>query len=189
MSDARRIAAAFQEAADNFVKLQEQAPVVAEAAAMLIESLKAGGKVMFCGNGGSAADSQHLSAELMGRYMRDRPALPALALSVDTSALTAIGNDYGYEHVFARQVEGIGRAGDVLVGLSTSGNSANVLAALEVARGKGIRTIGLTGAGGGRMAEACDLCIKVPATRTNRIQEMHIAVGHLLCGMVEDALF
>lgn len=189
MTDARTIAAAFQEAADNFVKLQEQAPLVAEAADMLIECLKAGGKVMFCGNGGSASDSQHLSAELIGRYMRDRPALPALALSVDTSALTAIANDYGYDHVFARQVQGLGQRGDVLVGLSTSGNSPNVLNALEAAREKGIRTLGLTGAGGGRMADACDLCIKVPATRTNSIQEMHIAVGHLLCAMVEDALF
>jgi D-sedoheptulose 7-phosphate isomerase len=150
--------------------------------------LRGGGKVLFCGNGGSAADAQHLAAELMGRFLRDRAPLAAVALTVDTSALTAIGNDYAFDEVFARQLRGLGRPGDALVAISTSGNSANVLKALAVAREAGIVTVGLTGASGGRMAGLCDLCIRVPATRTDRIQEMHIAVGHLICGLVEDAL-
>ncbi|HEV7369536.1 MAG TPA: D-sedoheptulose 7-phosphate isomerase [Arenibaculum sp.] len=174
--------------AENFRRLAAEASSVARAADLLVGALRGGGKVMFCGNGGSAADAQHLAAELMGRFLRDRAPLAAVALTVDTSALTAIGNDYSFDEVFARQIRGLGRPGDALVAISTSGNSANVLEALAVARAAGIATVGLTGASGGRMAELCDLCIRVPAARTDRIQEMHIAVGHLICGLVEDAL-
>lgn len=178
----------FGEIASNFGALQEQSDVVVAVATRMIEALRSGGTVLFCGNGGSAADSQHLAAELMGRFARDRAPMSALALTVDTSALTAIGNDYGYDEVFARQLRGIGRPGDVLIGLSTSGNSANVVAALEAARERGIVTIGLTGAGGGKMRTLCDICLCVPSNSTARIQEMHIAVGHMICQIVEDAL-
>ena len=148
-----------------------------------------GGKVLFCGNGGSAADAQHLAAEFVGRYLYDRPSIPALALTVDTSALTAIGNDYGYDQVFARQVSGLGQAGDVLVGLSTSGHSANVIQAVTIAKDRGLTTIGMTGESGGQLADLCDVCICVPSPHTNHIQEMHIAVGHYLCGVVEHHLY
>ncbi|WP_448208329.1 D-sedoheptulose 7-phosphate isomerase [Azospirillum sp. sgz302134] len=188
-SQADRVRDAFLETSRNFAAFAGQADEVAAAAGLMIEGLRAGGKVLFCGNGGSAADAQHLAAELTGRYLRDRPPLAAVALTVDTSALTAIANDYSYDEVFARQVRGLGRAGDVLVGISTSGNSRNVVAALEAARALGLRTIGLTGAAGGRMKELCDVCLCVPSTDTPRIQEMHIAAGHMLCELVENALF
>jgi D-sedoheptulose 7-phosphate isomerase len=188
MIEPARITHACLEISENFRRLSELSPQIAEMAGTLIGALRAGGKVMFCGNGGSAADAQHLAAELMGRYLRDRAPLPALALTVDTSALTAIANDYDYADVFSRQLLGIGRPGDVLVGLSTSGNSENVIRAITAAKELGIATIGLTGAGGGRMQTLCDQCLCVPATRTNSIQEMHIAVGHMLCGMVEEAV-
>lgn len=151
-------------------------------------ALDEGKKVIFCGNGGSAADAQHLAAELMGRFLFDRDPMAAVSLTVDTSALTAIGNDYGFENVFSRQLRGIGMSGDVLFGLSTSGNSANVVKAFEVARSMGITTIGLTGAGGGKMAELSDVLIAVPHKQTNHIQEAHIAIGHIICAMVEDNL-
>lgn len=173
---------------NHFARLHEVADAVACAAETMIDALQSGGAVIFCGNGGSAADSQHLAAELMGRYLRDRRPLPALALTVDTSALTAIGNDYGFADVFVRQLRGIGRSGDALVGLSTSGRSENVVRALRAAREMGIRTIGMTGAQGGVFPDLCDVCIQVPAERTNRIQEMHIAIGHILCGFIEEAL-
>ena len=156
---------------------------------MWIEALRNGNKIIFCGNGGSAADSQHLSAELMGRYKFDRHPLPAMSLTTDTSALTAIGNDYGYENVFSRPLKGIGKRGDVLVGISTSGNSRNVLEAFIVAKNMGIRTVAFTGQGGGKMKDAADICLNVPATATNSIQEMHIACGHIICGIVEAAMF
>ncbi len=174
--------------AANFGSLKQQAPAIVRAAEVATTTLVAGGKVIFCGNGGSAADSQHLAAELMGRYKRDRAPMAALALTVDTSALTAIANDYDYDQVFARQLRGIGRNGDVLFALSTSGNSANVITALAVAREMGVITIGLTGADGGKMKDACDFCILVPSSETNHIQEMHIAVGHMICGLIEDAM-
>lgn len=158
------------------------------AAALIVSALGAGGKVMFCGNGGSAADAQHLAAELVGRYRYDRRPLAALALTVDTSALTAIGNDYGFNLVFARQLRGIARPGDVLFGISTSGRSPNVIEGLRIARDLGVRTIGLTGAGGADMAPLCDVLISVPSSETNHIQEMHIAVGHMICGIVESEL-
>jgi D-sedoheptulose 7-phosphate isomerase len=183
-----RIERNLDEVADNMRQLKVEAPAIEAAAAAIIRSLRAGGKVIFCGNGGSAADAQHLAAELMGRYLKDRAPLPALALTVDTSALTAIANDYGYVEVFARQLRGIGRRGDVLVGISTSGRSPNVVKAFETARELGISTIAFTGMPGGRLAEAADIAIRVPAGRTNSIQEMHIVVGHMLCGFVEEAL-
>jgi len=173
---------------NNFGQLIYQSESIAAAADMSIGALTAGGKIIFCGNGGSAADSQHLAAELMGRYKRDRDPLPAMALTVDTSALTAIANDYHYDQVFSRQLGGIGRAGDILIALSTSGDSANVLYALEKAREIGISSIGLTGNTGGEMKSICDICICAPSAETNHIQEMHIAIGHMICGIIEDRI-
>lgn len=161
----------------------------AAAAAMVTAALRAGRKLMLCGNGGSAADAQHWAGELVSRFHYDRPGLPAIALTVDSSILTAIGNDYGYARVFARQVEALGQAGDVLFTLSTSGNSPNILDALEAARARGIATVGFTGAGGGRMAALCDICLRVPSDSTPRIQEGHEVLGHAICAMVEAAIF
>ena len=141
---------------------------------------------MFCGNGGSAADAQHWAAEIVGRFQKERPGMAALALTTDTSILPAIGNDYGYDRIFARQVEGLGREGDVLVGSSTSGNSGNVLAAIETARAKGIRVIGFTAKGGGKMADLCDVLLVVPSVFTARAQEIHEIMGHIICELVED---
>lgn len=174
--------------AKNFEALAALEDVVQDAIGVVGDALERGNKIVFCGNGGSAADAQHLAAELVGRYLIDRAPLPALALTVDTSALTAIANDYSFDEVFARQLGGVGQTGDVLVAISTSGNSRNVLRAIEVAREKGIKTIGLTGQSGGQMRQLCDICICVPSDRTNHIQEMHIAVGHMVCGDVERRL-
>jgi len=174
--------------AKNFEALAQLDAVVLSAIDAVTSTLKGGGKVIFCGNGGSAADAQHLAAELVGRYQMDRPPFAALALTVDTSALTAIANDYAFDEVFARQLRGIGQAKDVLIALSTSGNSGNVLRAIEAARESGIGTIGLTGQSGGAMRQLCDICICVPSERTNHIQEMHIAIGHMICGAVERRL-
>lgn len=174
-----------EKVSENFIQLSSLAAEISAASEMLVVALKKGKKIIFCGNGGSAADSQHLAAELMGRYLVDRDPLPAIALTVDTSALTAIGNDYSYEDVFARQLKGIGQEGDVLVALSTSGNSKNVIKAAHTAKEKGIPILGLTGSSGGKMDAICDLCIKVPSQQTNHIQEMHIAIGHMICGAVE----
>lgn len=182
------ICAYFAESARLLGRLDAIAADVRRAADTWIDALSSGGKVMFCGNGGSAADSQHLAAELMGRFLSDRAPLPALALTVDTSALTAIGNDYGYEHVFARQVRGIGRKGDVLVGLSTSGNSANVVKAFEAARQMGITGVAFTGASGGALGELADVLLAVPHDQTSHIQEAHMAIGHVMCGIAEAAL-
>ncbi len=162
--------------------------VVTESAHALTMALKTGHKVLLCGNGGSAADAQHLAAELTGRYEAvSRRALPAIALTTDTSALTAIGNDLGYERVFARQVEAHGQAGDVLIGISTSGQSPNVIAAVQQARQQGLQTIGLLGRDGGELATLVDLAIVVPSDATPLIQEMHITIGHVLCAMIDDA--
>lgn len=155
---------------------------------IIATSMGSGGKLMLCGNGGSAADSQHLAAEFTGRFIKDRRPLPALALSTDTSALTCISNDYSYDDVFSRQVAGLGRKGDCLIGISTSGNSANVLRAVESAKEMGIRTIGLLGRDGGKLAKLCDMSIIVPSSVTARIQEAHILIGHTICGAVEVAL-
>jgi len=157
-------------------------------AEVVVDSLQGGGKVMFCGNGGSAADAQHLAAELVGRQNFDRPAAAGLALTVDTSALTAVGNDYGYEDVFSRQVEALGRPGDVLFGISTSGRSPNVVRALAAARAAGITTVALTGANPRDMAGA-DHVVAVPADETAKIQELHIVCGHIVFALVEQARF
>ena len=172
-------------AADAMRRLADCAPVIREIAETCAAALRNGRKVMFCGNGGSAADSQHLAAELVGRYKLERPAMRSIALTTDTSILTAVGNDYGYDDIFRRQVEGLGEEGDVLIGLSTSGNSRNVLRAFEQAKVMGITTVAVTGAGGGAMGEAADITLAVPATVTNHIQEMHITCGHLICELVE----
>jgi len=163
-------------------ELQVNVERVADACA---GAIAAGGKVMFCGNGGSAADSQHLAAELVGKLVFDRPGMAGLALTVDTSALTAIGNDFGYEFVFARQVEALGRAGDVIVGITTSGRSKNVLRALEAARARGIVTVAMTGQARGPVAEAADYWLAVPHTETQKIQEGHIVLGHIFCALIE----
>jgi D-sedoheptulose 7-phosphate isomerase len=162
---------------------------VEAASALFTETLGAGRKVLLAGNGGSAADAQHIAGELVSRFYFDRPALPGLALTTDTSILTAIGNDYGYEQVFSRQVQGLGQAGDLFVGISTSGKSPNIIAACQAARAKGLKVLGLTGAGGGVMAEHCDLVVRAPSASTPMIQQVHIVVGHILCALAEAALF
>ncbi|MBQ1679930.1 MAG: D-sedoheptulose 7-phosphate isomerase [Bacteroidales bacterium] len=177
---------------DTMARIRQDADLIAAIARgidLMTACFRNGGRVYFCGNGGSAADAQHLAAEFSGRFYFDRPVLPADALHCNTSYLTAVGNDYGYEQVFARLISGLGRKGDILVGLSTSGNSANILRAFEVCREKGVTTIAMTGASGGRMKELADLLINIPATDTPRIQEAHITVGHILCERVEDNIF
>ncbi len=178
----------IREAADQLEQLETLAPVIAAIAVQLIAVLRNGGKVMFCGNGGSAADSQHLAAELEGRFLLDRQPYAAVALTTNTSSLTAIGNDFGFEAVFERQVRGLGTAKDALVAISTSGHSPNVLRAVEAAREIGLITIGFTGSSGGKMAPLCDLSLRIPSTSTPRIQEMHILAGHIVCDIVERAL-
>lgn len=177
---------------DTMARIRQDADLIAAIARgidLMTACFRNGGRVYFCGNGGSAADAQHLAAEFSGRFYFDRPVLPADALHCNTSYLTAVGNDYGYEQVFARLISGLGRKGDILVGLSTSGNSTNILRAFEVCREKGVTTIAMTGASGGRMKELADLLINIPATDTPRIQEAHITVGHILCERVEDNIF
>lgn len=147
--------------------------------------IEKGGKIFFFGNGGSAADAQHLATELTARYRQDRAAIAAIALTTDTSALTAIGNDYGFERLFSRQIEALGRKGDLAIGISTSGNSPNVLKAFEQCRAQGITTVGFTGKTGGKMLPLCDIALRVPSSTTARIQEMHITLGQMLCGALE----
>ena len=159
---------------------------IQQSAQLLVQCLKDGGKVLICGNGGSAADSQHFAAELTGRYKRERKGLPAIALSVDTSALTAIGNDYGYEFVFSRQVQALANKGDIIFGISTSGNSANVLNAFKIGKEIGCKNIGLSGRDGGVMNELCAINLIVPSNDTPRIQEVHILVIHALCDIIEN---
>lgn len=159
---------------------------VARAVEMIRASLAAGGKLLVAGNGGSAADAQHIAAELTGRFLREREALPALALHTNTSALTAIGNDYGYEQVFARELAAHARPGDVFLAISTSGGSKNILLAIEEARKRKVVIIGLTGESGGQMRAVCDLCLCVPSKTTARIQEMHITIGHTICELLEE---
>ena len=152
-------------------------------------ALRGGNKIIFAGNGGSAADAQHLAAELVSRFKHNRPGLPALALTTDTSVLTAIGNDYGYECLFARQLNALSTAGDVFIAISTSGRSPNVLRGLEEARRKAVVTVGLTGQPGGDMPPLCDYCIRIPSGDTAKIQEGHIVLGHIICGLIERELF
>ena len=176
-------------ASDNFLKLENQCDNISEAISKIYESLLGKNKIIFCGNGGSASDSQHLAAELVGRYKIDRDPLAAISLAVDTSALTAIGNDYGYEQVFSRQLAAIGNSGDVLVAISTSGESKNILRAVEMARDMQIFTIALTVEKKSSLSNVVNLSINVPSNETNHIQEMHIAIGQLICGVIEDKFF
>lgn len=168
--------------------LEASSDVIEAIAGKMTACLREGGKICFMGNGGSAADSQHLAAEFVGRFQMERGALPSIALTTDTSILTAVANDYGYEAVFERQVEALVRAGDVVVGISTSGNSPNVLKAMRKAAAAGACTVGFTGESGGRLAEECELCLKVPSGKAARIQEGHILAGHSLCELVEENL-
>lgn len=168
-------------------QLHAQEDAFERAAILLTDCLLRGNKVLWCGNGGSASDSQHLAAELVGRFRRPRSALSSIALTADTSVLTAIANDWGYDHVFERQVEALGQPGDVVVGISTSGNSRNVYAALARARKLGAATIAMTGKTGGRIAAVADVCLRVPSADTARVQEAHILCGHILCDWVELA--
>jgi D-sedoheptulose 7-phosphate isomerase len=182
--------ASLRESGSSMRRLEHAcAGAVAAAAEAAIVCLRNGGTMYFCGNGGSAADAQHLAAELAGRYTMDRPPLPAVALTTNTSSLTAIGNDFGYDQVFSRQLEGLGTAGDVLVALSTSGGSRNVMRAIDAARRMGLTVIGFTGAKGSSFAAKCDFALITPSFSTPRIQEGHIAMGHALCELIERTLF
>jgi len=167
----------------------EQAEHIAQVGLRFAISLAKGNKILFCGNGGSAADAQHLAAEFVNRFLMDRPPLPAIALTTDSSILTAIGNDFGFEQVFVKQVSALGKPGDILVGISTSGNSDNIILALSEARELGMVTLGLTGNQGGKMGGLCDILINVDSDRTPLVQEIHIAVGHLLCSLTDYYLF
>ena len=162
---------------------------IEEVAQMCVELYKGDKKTILAGNGGSAADAQHIAAELVGRYGFDRPSIPSLALTTDTSNLTAIGNDYGYDQVFSRQLEGMGQAGDIFIGISTSGNSLNIIKAFESAKKKGIKTVALTGRDGGEMAKMADVALVVPSDSTPRIQESHILIGHIICDIIEKETF
>lgn len=183
-----RLESEFKKIADNFIQLNKQIPSIMKIVQLCISCLQDGNKIMFCGNGGSAADSQHLAAELVGRYKINRLAMNVIALTTDTSILTAVGNDYGYDTIFERQVEGLGRAGDILIGLSTSGNSLNVVNAVKKAKELGITTISFTGENGGELKKISDIVLTVPSDQANHIQEMHIATGHLICHEIEKAL-
>jgi D-sedoheptulose 7-phosphate isomerase len=185
------IAAEFEKAVAGMQRLQADEALHADlvrAVEACVASLRAGGKLLFAGNGGSAADAQHWAGELVSRFYYDRPGLAAVALTTDSSILTAIGNDYGYDYTFARQVEALGRAGDVLVAISTSGNSPNIVRAAEAARALGMTVLGFTGCGGGRLAPLSDICFRMPSDETPRIQEGHEVVGHLLCALIEAGM-
>ena len=203
MTDSARSPGAQAAQAQDLIRLQVAASIavkeqllasegvlqqVAALAASCLASLRAGGKVIFAGNGGSFADAQHLSAEFTSRFMFDRAPLASLALGTNNSAISAIGNDYGYEQVFARELQGIARPEDIFIPISTSGNSANLLAAVKVANASGIKTVALTGDTGGQLKQLCE-CICMPSGETARIQECHILVGHIICGLVETAYF
>lgn len=168
---------------------QKLMDLIQEVALKCVEVYKNGNKTLIAGNGGSAADAQHIAGEFVSRFYFDRPGLASMALTTDTSIMTAIGNDYGYEKLFSRQVQANGVKGDMFIGISTSGNSANVIEALKECKEKGIITVGLTGEKGGKMAELCDYCIKVPSNETPRVQEAHILIGHIICAVVEEAIF
>ena len=185
----KSIKATLKEISDNFSNLAEKSiPQIEEASNLIIKSLKNNKKIMFCGNGGSAADAQHLSAELVGRYMKDRKPIASVALTTDTSVITAISNDFSFNDIFSRQVESIGNEGDVLYAISTSGKSKNIIAALNAAKNLKIKTIGITGIEDNGFNELCDISINVPASRPDRIQEMHIAIGQIICEILESEL-
>jgi D-sedoheptulose 7-phosphate isomerase len=182
----------LRESADVLAKMmadEKLAGGVQAIAQACVVALRAGNKLLFMGNGGSAADSQHLAGEMVSRFAFDRPALPAFALTVDSSVMTAIGNDYGYEHLFARQVQGVAREGDILFGFSTSGSSPNILAALEAGRKMGLVTVGMTGNRKARITQMVDHCVEIPSASTPKIQEGHIIVGHIICGLIEEQMF
>ena len=166
----------------------EQVSRIAQAAGLLTDAIRGGHKVIWSGNGGSATQGQHMAAEFVGRFRQERRALPSISLTENMASVTAIGNDYAFDQIFSRQLEGLAQPGDVAVGLSTSGNSPNVVKGLQKAKALGIRTVGLTGGTGGAMAALCEVCLCVPSTVTARIQEVHLAIGHILCGLVEDGL-
>jgi D-sedoheptulose 7-phosphate isomerase len=179
----------FEQLSKQLLELKSESETVVKIADMCVNALRNGHKVIWCGNGGSAAQSQHLAAELVGRYKLDRPAMNSISLTVDTSNLTAIGNDYGYDVVFSRQLQGVGQSGDILIGLSTSGNSKNVLLAFEMAKQKDIKTVALVGARGGAMRDMADISLCVPADTSAHIQEIHITVGHLICDLIEQEFY
>ncbi len=188
-SDSSTVSRSLDQHLDVFRALIDtQSDAIEECARILIDTFERGGKVLLCGNGGSAADAQHIAAEFVGRYETERKALPSIALTTDTSALTALANDYDFERIFARQVEALAGEGDTLIAISTSGNSPNVIAAVMAARGRGCRVIGLTGAKGKKLAGLTDACILVPSERTARIQEAHITIAHIWCEMVDAAI-
>ncbi|ECK8429321.1 D-sedoheptulose 7-phosphate isomerase [Campylobacter jejuni] len=174
---------------EQILKDENLITLIKNASLEVIKAYRNGNKTLLAGNGGSAADAQHIAGEFVSRFYFDRPGIASIALTTDTSILTAIGNDYGYENLFARQVQAQGVKRDVFIGISTSGNSKNILKALDLCRQKGITSIGLSGASGGAMNELCDYCIKVPSTCTPRIQEAHILIGHIICAIVEEELF
>ncbi len=182
----------FDKSLRNFQRMAEDAALhaqIRQAVELCLDALRSGRKILFAGNGGSAADAQHWAGELVSRFYYDRPGLPAIALTTDTSALTAIGNDYGYDYVFARQVEALGQAGDVLFAISTSGRSKNILRAAYAAKSRQMRVIGFTGAKGGDLAAECDVCFRIPSDETPRIQEGHEFLGHLICALIESGMF
>ena len=185
----QRIKEYFEIISKNFIDLQNQIPEIILAVNQIVKSLKSHNKIIFCGNGGSASDAQHLAAEFIGRYKDDRPALAAIAITTDTSALTAIGNDYGFENTFSRQLQGIGKKGDTLIAITTSGKSKNILKAIESSKELGIHTIGFTGISNTEFCNKVDTCINAQSDKTNHIQEMHIAIGQLICELVEKELF
>ncbi|MDR2874383.1 MAG: D-sedoheptulose 7-phosphate isomerase [Methylobacillus sp.] len=185
MNSQDNIRAQLTEHQSVMAQLDALVPLIAEVGARMKQCLRDGGKILLMGNGGSAADSQHIAAEIVGRYKKERRGLPSIALTTDTSILTSVGNDYGFNFIFSRQVEALCQPRDIVVGLSTSGNSANVVAGIEKAREIGACTIGMTGAKGGKLAELCDFNLAMPSTDTPRIQEAHITVGHILCDLIE----
>ena len=186
------IDAEFRKALANMQALAADAPLhddLQRAVEACVEALRGGGKLLFCGNGGSAADAQHWAGELVSRFYYDRPGLAAIALTTDSSILTAVGNDYGYDYTFARQIEALGQAGDVFIAISTSGNSPNILRAAQAARARGMHVLGFTGRGGGKLAPLADICFRMPSDETPRIQEGHEFIGHLLCALIESQMF
>ena len=186
------IRAQFDKTLANFQRMYGDADLqarIVDAVTMCLDALRDGRKILFAGNGGSAADAQHWAGELVSRFYYDRPGLPAIALTTDTSILTAIGNDYGYDYTFARQIEALGQAGDVFVAISTSGNSPNIIRAVDAAKARGVKVIGFTGQGGSKLASLADLYFQVPSNETPRIQEGHEFIGHLLCGLIEQEMF
>lgn len=182
----------FEKTLDNFRAMSQDRALhekIERSVELCVDALRNGGKLLIAGNGGSAADAQHWAGELVSRFYYDRPGLPAIALTTDTSILTAVGNDYGYEYVFARQIEALGREGDVFLAISTSGHSKNILSAIAAAKQRGVRVIGLTGNRANPMPELCDICFEVPSAETPRIQEGHEFIGHLICALIEMKMF